>query len=79
MVRTTTRVARFFLVHDTKPGKMHQMNTYVMYQNLHKIFQIAIKYINIFLSKALQNLPKLEFMVEKKPSGNPDHDHARSP
>jgi hypothetical protein len=27
--------------------------------NLHKIFQIAIKYVNIFQSKALQNLPKI--------------------
>jgi hypothetical protein len=29
------------------------------------------KYTNIFLSKALQNLPKLGFWFENKPSGNP--------
>jgi hypothetical protein len=27
----------------------------------HKTFQMAIKYINIFQSKALQNLPKIGF------------------
>jgi hypothetical protein len=31
--------------------------------NVLKIFQMAIKYINIFLSKALKNLPKLVFLV----------------
>jgi hypothetical protein len=30
-----------------------------------KIFQMTIKYTNIFNSKALQNLPKLEFLVIK--------------
>jgi hypothetical protein len=35
------------------------------------ILQMAIKYINIFHSKALQNLPKLGFWFENKPSGNP--------
>jgi hypothetical protein len=34
-----------------------------------KIFQMVIKYINIFQSKALQNLPQLEF--ENIPFGNP--------
>jgi hypothetical protein len=34
--------------------------------NLHKIFQVAIKYINIFQSKALQNLPKLGCLVWKQ-------------
>jgi hypothetical protein len=33
---------------------------------------MAIKYINIFPSKVLQNLPKLGF--ENKPSGNPASD-----
>jgi hypothetical protein len=32
---------------------------------------MAIKYINIFESKALQNLPKLGFWFENKQSGNP--------
>jgi hypothetical protein len=29
-----------------------------------KIFQMAIKYINIFQSKAFQNLPKFDFWFE---------------
>jgi hypothetical protein len=37
---------------------------------------MAIKYINNFQSKALQNLPELEFWVENKPSGNPEPDPA---
>jgi hypothetical protein len=34
---------------------------------------MAIKYINLFQSKALKNLPKLGFFCfkNKKPSGNP--------
>jgi hypothetical protein len=32
---------------------------------------MAIKYINIVQSKDLQNLPKLGFLFENKPSGNP--------
>jgi hypothetical protein len=40
---------------DTKTGKN--------VPNEHKIFQMAIKYINIFQSKALENLPKLGFLV----------------
>jgi hypothetical protein len=32
----------------------------------HKISQITINYINIFPSKALQNLPKLKFLVWKE-------------
>jgi hypothetical protein len=31
--------------------------------NILKIFQMAIKYINIFPSKVLQNLPKLGFFA----------------
>jgi hypothetical protein len=39
---------------------------------------MAIKYINIFQSKALQNLPKLRiFCFEKKPSGNPARSRER--
>jgi hypothetical protein len=38
---------------------------------------MAIKYITIFQSKALQNLPKLGFLVWKKPSGNPTHSAKR--
>jgi hypothetical protein len=32
---------------------------------------MAIKYFHIFQSKALKNLPKLGFLFENKPSGNP--------
>jgi hypothetical protein len=39
--------------------------------NEREIFQMVIKYTKIFHSKALQNLPKLGFLVENKPSGNP--------
>jgi hypothetical protein len=34
--------------------------------NACKIFQMAMKYFNIFRSKALQNLPKLVFLVLKR-------------
>jgi hypothetical protein len=41
--------------------------------NGHKLHQTTVKYTNIFHSKALQNIPKLGFLVFKyKPSGNPD-------
>jgi hypothetical protein len=51
-----------------KPEKMYQ-GEHKLYQmvknvpNVCKIFQRAIKYINIFQSKALQKLTKLEFLV----------------
>jgi hypothetical protein len=50
---------------------MYQMNTKCtkwLYNipNLHKIFQMAIKYINIFQSKAIQNLPKSGILVWKQ-------------
>jgi hypothetical protein len=42
---------------------------YQMYQinipNVHKIFQMAVKYISIFQYKALQNFPKFGFLVLK--------------
>jgi hypothetical protein len=45
---------------------------YIM-PNGHKIFQMIIKYNNIFHSKALQNLPKLGFLVWKQTkAGNPE-------
>jgi hypothetical protein len=34
-----------------------------MYQNFHNIFHMAKEYANLFLAKALQNLPKLGFLV----------------
>jgi hypothetical protein len=63
-----SRVARFLLVHDTKPGK-NVPNEHKMYQivinnpNVCKIFLMVIKYINIFQFKALKNFPKLGFLV----------------
>jgi hypothetical protein len=52
------RVARFFLAHDTKIGKLYRNNRkYTKWSytipDVRKIFQMAIKYINIFQSKAL--------------------------
>jgi hypothetical protein len=59
-----------------KQEKMYQMNTKrtkwsYNIPNALKMSQIAIKYINIFPSKALQNSPNLEFWVWKDSSGNP--------
>jgi hypothetical protein len=46
-----------------------------MIPKLEKMYQTAMNYINIFQSKALQNLPKLFFFwFENKPSGNPAAD-----
>jgi hypothetical protein len=53
----------------SKPEKMYQKYTictklaYVEYPKCPKILQMATKYINIFQSRALQNLPKLGFWV----------------
>jgi hypothetical protein len=51
-----------------KPEKMYQLNTKCTkwlknIPNVCKIFQMGIKYIKIFQSKALQNLPGLGFLV----------------
>jgi hypothetical protein len=51
-----------------KPEKMYQINTKCTklsynFPNGLKIFQMAIKCINIFPSKALKNLPKSGFLV----------------
>jgi hypothetical protein len=47
--------ARFFLVQYTKTGKKHTKRRYVQYiPDSHKIFQMAIKYTNIFHCKTLQ-------------------------
>jgi hypothetical protein len=60
-------VARFFLVHATQTGKMYQMNKkYSEIPNVDKIFQMAIKYINIFQSEAIIIFPKLGFLVWKQ-------------
>jgi hypothetical protein len=39
--------------------------------NVRKIYQMEIKYTNIFHCKALQNSPKSGFWLENIPSGNP--------
>jgi hypothetical protein len=62
---------------DTKNGKIvpneHKMNQMVVkYPKWPKLFQMSIKYSNIFPSRALQNLPEnWYFWFEKQPSGNP--------
>jgi hypothetical protein len=66
--RIETRVARFCIVRDTKNRKMYQMNKEctkwsLNISNVHKMLKMAIKYINFFQSKALQNLHKLVFLV----------------
>jgi hypothetical protein len=53
-----------------KPVKMYQINTkcnkwFKNVPNANQIFPMAIKYINIFQSKALQNLPNMGFLVWK--------------
>jgi hypothetical protein len=58
-----TRVARFSWAQHTKTGKMYQMTTKFTKSpsNLpigRKIYQIAVKYTNIFHYNTLQNLPK---------------------
>jgi hypothetical protein len=64
------RVARFFLVQKYQNGKnipndRKPYKTTINYSILNdsKLFQMAIKYTNIFHSKALHNLPKLGFLV----------------
>jgi hypothetical protein len=39
--------------------------------NGRNIFQIVLNYTNIFHFKSFKNLPKLGFLVENTPSGNP--------
>jgi hypothetical protein len=68
----TSRVARFFLVHDTKTGKkctkrtQNVPNGHQNIPNASKIFQMAMKHIYIF-----QLYPNWDFWFENKPSGNP--------
>jgi hypothetical protein len=63
-----TRVARFLLVHDTKIGK-NVPNDQKVFQMIIKYlkcpydFPNGIEYINVFQSKAFQNLPKLGVLV----------------
>jgi hypothetical protein len=39
--------------------------------NILKVFQMALKYINIYQSEALKFFPNWDFWFENKPSGNP--------
>jgi hypothetical protein len=61
-----TRVARFFLVHDTKTGKnvphenkMHQMVKNI--KDVRKIFQMAKKYIHFPNLRPSKIYPKWDF------------------
>jgi hypothetical protein len=63
-----SRVARFFLTQCTKSGENIPNNQKIAksplkMQNCHKKFQLAIKHISLFHSKALQNMTKLVFLV----------------
>jgi hypothetical protein len=65
------RVARFFLLQLTKTEKICQSTiTYTKkplnMPNGYKIYQVAIKYTNIFHRMTLQNLSKLLFLVWKQ-------------
>jgi hypothetical protein len=54
----------------TKMGKVYQMDTnytkrpYII-PNDQKLYQTTVKYSNIFYSKALQNIPKMVYLVLK--------------
>jgi hypothetical protein len=68
LLKSKARIARFFLVHETKTGKMYQTSTICTewsqnIPNVYKIFQMAIKYINIFQSEALEMFPESGFLV----------------
>jgi hypothetical protein len=78
-----TRVARFFLLQTFQFGKNIEMTiNYTkrpfIIPNGRKIFQIVMKYTNIYHSKALQNLPKFGIWLENKPFGNPACDQGNA-
>jgi hypothetical protein len=70
--RLSDRVAKFFLVQNTKTGKMYQISTKntkwpLNISNGRKIDEMIIKYTKmIFHSKTHENLPKLGFLVLKQ-------------
>jgi hypothetical protein len=69
-----SRIARFLLAQRAKRGKMHQKATKAT--KGHKMYWMAIKYANIFNSKALTNLPELFFGMQLCiPSGSPELQH----
>jgi hypothetical protein len=57
------RVARFLLTQYTKTGKKYTKLPTGHIKNGRKIFQMTLKFTNIFYSNALQNVPKLGFLV----------------
>jgi hypothetical protein len=68
---TVSRVARFFLIQYTKTWEnipnYHNITKWPCdIPNDRKIFQMAITCTIIFYSKAIQNLPQLEFLVWKQ-------------
>jgi O6-methylguanine-DNA--protein-cysteine methyltransferase len=66
------RVARFFLVQNTKTGKCTKLprtkpNVHKVYQKtVHKMDQVSIKYTDTLQCKTLQNLPKFTVLVWKQ-------------
>jgi hypothetical protein len=63
------RVARFFCYNLPKWGKYTDLPGNIL--NVNIIWQMAVKYTNIFLCKILQKLPKFGiFWFENIPSGN---------
>jgi hypothetical protein len=73
----SSRVARFFLIQNTKMEQHNKCPQYIPNYNKIKhmatkyIYQMGIKCIKISCSKGFQNVPKLGFLFENKPSGNP--------
>jgi hypothetical protein len=67
------RVARFFLVHDTKTGKMYQMNTKCTKWS--KKFPSPQNISAFFNLRPSKIYPNWGFWFEKKPSGNPGAQH----
>jgi hypothetical protein len=74
-----TRVARFFLIHDTKTGK-NVPNEHKKYQilikhpNVHKIYQMPPNISTLSHLRPSKISPNWDFWFEKKPPGNPASD-----
>jgi hypothetical protein len=71
-----SRVARFFVIQYTKTGTIYQITTTLPNKHMHmlhgsSIFQMALKYTNISISRTSKIYPNRDFWFEKKPSGNP--------
>jgi hypothetical protein len=59
------RVARFFLLQLTKTGENVPNDHRLHIPQCHKIYQGAVTYSSFIYSEALENLPKLDFLVWK--------------